>query len=99
MFTRLGSLPCLSCCFSKEKVESEDPETPTTRVIKIGKINREIGLGASLFMMTTKSMIWFFLWMSIVNLPAMYFYYTASDASSAGAEGSDSGSSEGASSS
>lgn len=45
-------------------------------MIQVGALNRQMGLGASLFMMTTKAMIWFFFWMTIINVPAMMFYYS-----------------------
>ena len=42
-------------------------------------MNSELGLGTSLFMMTTKAMAWFFIFMTILNVPAMIFYYQGND--------------------
>ena len=35
-------------------------------------------------MMTTKAMAWFFVFMTILNLPAMIFFYNGNDASNTG---------------
>lgn len=50
-------------------------------IIDIKDINSQLGLGASLFMMTTKAMGWFFIYMTILNIPAMIFFYQGNDAS------------------
>ena len=44
-------------------------------IIDIKDINSQLGLGTSLFMMTTKAMAWFFVVMTILNVPAMIFFY------------------------
>ena len=36
---------------------------------------RELGIGPALFLMFTKSMGWFFLFISILNLPVLYFFW------------------------
>jgi hypothetical protein len=35
---------------------------------------KEIGIGATMFLMTTKSLSWFFLILTIINLPLFAFY-------------------------
>lgn len=35
----------------------------------------EIGIGPSLFLLTTRSLIYLFLILTLLNLPVMYFYY------------------------
>ena len=34
-----------------------------------------LGLGPSLFLMSTKMMAWFFLFIFLFNVPVLYFYY------------------------
>ena len=75
----LGSLPVLCC--GREDVD--DPENPGSnkRIAKVTPLAQQLGLGATLFMMTTKAMFWFFLWISILNIPTMLFFYTGNAAS------------------
>jgi hypothetical protein len=35
---------------------------------------KQIGIGPSLFLMSTKALAWFFLFLSIVNIPILLFY-------------------------
>ena len=37
---------------------------------------RAIGIGPALFLMTTKALGWFFFFISLLNIPVLYFYYT-----------------------
>lgn len=75
----MDTLPLSSCCFKRKMLDNKDQ-----RVIDISEVNSELGLGASLFMMTTKAMAWFFLVLTILNLPAMIFFYHGNDAMNQG---------------
>lgn len=46
-------------------------------VISVGAINNQLGLGASLLLMTIKAFIWFFVAMTLLNVPTMVFFYKA----------------------
>ena len=55
----LGFLaPCCSCCSNKK---------PT-------KMAQQIGLGPTLFLMSTKAFAWFFLVITIINIPVLMFF-------------------------
>ncbi len=43
--------------------------------MKIGKINKQIGIGPSMLLMTIKALFKFFLVLSIINLPTLFLYY------------------------
>ena len=77
LFTSLGYLPV--CCFSKKDKEHEAKGSllanPDEDEIIIEDVQFELGIGASLFMMTVKSLFCFFLLMSILNIPVMLLYY------------------------
>lgn len=74
----VGDLPCMNCCFDKEvqRCRISDKEVFEGNVIKINDINRKIGLGPSLYLMTVKSLCCFFFLMTILNVPVYYFYYS-----------------------
>lgn len=40
---------------------------------------KQLGLGPTLFLMSTKAMSWFFLFMTILNVPVMAFYLSGND--------------------
>ena len=42
---------------------------------------KSLGLGPSLFLMSTKMMGWFFLFLFLFNVPVMYFYYNCVNSS------------------
>ena len=46
-------------------------------VVEIKDVNSQIGLGPTLFMMTTKAFFYFFILMTIINIPVMMLYYNA----------------------
>jgi hypothetical protein len=50
-----------------------------TQKRKIPKILKDIGLGASLYLLTIKSFIWYFLLMSILNIPLMILYMSGNE--------------------
>ena len=62
---RLGAYELFTCC-SKKKT-------------KISELSKEIGLGPSIFLMSTKSMIFLFFWLTILNLPVYVLFYKAND--------------------
>ena len=39
------------------------------------ELSKEIGLGPSLFLMTTKSVAWFFLFLTVINIPIYLFFH------------------------
>jgi hypothetical protein len=43
--------------------------------LQINKVNREIGLGASLFLLTLKALFKFFFLLFLINSPLMYMYW------------------------
>ena len=55
------------CCFKSMNCCKQDDTSDLARAI---------GIGPALFLMTTKAMGWFFFFISILNLPVLYFYYT-----------------------
>jgi hypothetical protein len=55
-------------------------------VVSVSRVQEEIGLGPTMFMMMTKALATFFLLMTILNLPVMWLYYSANlEESSTGA--------------
>lgn len=46
---------------------------------KIPKILKDIGLGASLYLLTIKSFAWYFLLMSFLNIPLFLFYMSGNE--------------------
>ena len=46
----------------------------------IPKILKDIGLGASLFLLTLKAFAWFFFILSIINLPLFLLYTSGNEA-------------------
>lgn len=44
---------------------------------------KQIGIGPTLFLMSTKALAWFFLAISILNIPVLMFYYKGNNDSSA----------------
>jgi hypothetical protein len=40
----------------------------------VTEMSQEIGIGPTLFLMSTKAMSWFFLFISILSIPIMVFY-------------------------
>ena len=50
---------------------------------------KQIGIGPSIFLMTTKALSWFFLLMTILNTPVFIFYY-AGNVDAASGQSSDS---------
>jgi hypothetical protein len=45
--------------------------------VNIAKSALEIGVGPSLFLLSTKSLSILFTWLTILNIPLMLFYYSA----------------------
>jgi hypothetical protein len=82
----IGTLPMCNCCFEREEVAHDPRMKGTTYVVRITPLAQQLGLGATLFMMTTKAMFWFFFWMSILNIPTMMFFYSGNVASIEAAE-------------
>jgi hypothetical protein len=70
----------MNCCFKKhgefEKQRVGKPKF-VGDVITIEDINKKIGLGPSLYLMTVKSLCCFFFLITILNTPVYFFYYTA----------------------
>ena len=62
----LGRYPC-PCPCQKTTITSED----------ITQMGKEIGVGPALFLMTTKTLIWFFILMTILNLPVYLFLFNS----------------------
>jgi hypothetical protein len=64
---RVGRLPMpgmnICCC----KGRCAGPDT--------SDMARDLGIGPALFLMFTKSMGWFFFFISIINLPVLYFFW------------------------
>ena len=46
----------------------------------ITELSKEIGLGASLFLMSSKALAYFFLLITIINIPVYYIMYSSSEA-------------------
>lgn len=65
---------------SKQEKFSIMDDVGTLRVVKccaerISPLAIEIGIGPTLFLLSTKAMAWFFFFLTIINLPLFYFYY------------------------
>lgn len=68
IFETIGHLPtCPACCYKKK----EDKPEP----IKITKIQQEIGLGPTLFLMATKSLAYLFFCLALLHLPVYMFFH------------------------
>ena len=81
MFEDTGSLPLFTSWFNRVTVKADNDEAEgSPDVIAIRPINQKLGPGASLFLMTTKALIWFFVTMSVINIPTMVFYMRANTA-------------------
>ena len=61
----IGGHDCL-CCF---------------RTKEVSKMSKEIGVGATLFLMSTKSLSILFFFLTIINIPVFMFYYASNPAS------------------
>ena len=73
VFSCCVDIGCFPCCYwNKKPIGVEGVE-----VVEIAEVNKQIGLGPTLFMMLTKSLSYFFLLMTILNLPIMWLYYSA----------------------
>jgi hypothetical protein len=46
---------------------------------KIEEANKEIGLGASMFLLQTKAITLVFLWLAILNTPVYIFFYKSNE--------------------
>jgi hypothetical protein len=74
---------CFPCCYWNKKPIAKGLNPLDTigvegvEVVEIAEVNKQIGLGPTLFMMLTKSLGYFFLLMTILNLPIMWLYYSA----------------------
>lgn len=44
------------------------------------EMSKQLGIGPTLFLMSTKAMSWFFLVLTIINFPVMFFYYSGNAA-------------------
>lgn len=80
---------------SKSRQESFSifEDVGTLKVVKccnerISPLAIELGIGPTLFLLSTKAMAWFFFFLTIINLPLFYFYYngTMVDQNSQGGE-------------
>lgn len=65
IFDRLGAYEFFTCCSKKKE--------------SISELSKEIGLGPSIFLMSTKSMIFLFFCLTLLNLPVYYLFYKAND--------------------
>lgn len=50
---------------------------------QVSKMSKEIGVGATLFLMSTKSLSILFFFLTIINIPVYMFYYASHPASNA----------------
>lgn len=66
--TAVGDL----CCHSRGKKEGSEEDVDTT----VTECARQIGLGPTLFLMSTKAMAYLFLVLGILNLPVLFFFYS-----------------------
>ena len=57
---------CLKKCV--DRFGGYEPVTP---------LSKEIGLGPSMFLMTTKSLAILFFFLSVLNIPLYFFFYTS----------------------
>lgn len=48
---------------------------------------KQLGVGPSLFLMSTKAYAWFFLFLTILNIPVMLFYVLGNDSTEIKIEG------------
>lgn len=65
----IGEIMCACCTTNKDSQGKDLPPGATPMA-------RKLGLGPSLFLMSTKSISWLFLVLSIWNLPVMFFFYS-----------------------
>jgi hypothetical protein len=54
---------------------------------KASPLAQELGIGASLFLMTTQALIWLFVVLTILNIPIFAFYYSGTQAAAQGEAG------------
>jgi hypothetical protein len=48
------------------------------------KLSQELGVGPTLFLMSTRAMAWLFFMLSIINIPAFAYYYKGTSTNSDG---------------
>lgn len=44
-------------------------------MVKVAPVNKKIGLGASLLLMTFKALVKLFLWLTVLNVPLLIIFY------------------------
>ena len=71
MCEELGWLPCMNLCFDKKKNKATKKDE-----INVTEVQKRIGLGPSLLLMTTKALGYLFLYLTILNIPVYLFYYS-----------------------
>ncbi len=65
----IGSFPFFFCCF-KTKTNTR----LAVEEIDIPRVAQQLGLGPTLFLMTTKSLAWLFFLLTLLNTPILIFY-------------------------
>ena len=67
----LGYLPCFNMCFDRKFNKANKK-----REIKITEAQKRIGLGPSLLLMSTKTLAYLFMFLTILNIPVFFFYWS-----------------------
>ena len=55
---------------------------------QVRDLAQELGVGPSLFLMSTRAMFWLFTLLSILNIPVFAYYYTGTSSNADGESGS-----------
>ena len=71
LFSIFDDVGDLICC-TKQEVDEDGNPVPAGAT----DLARKLGLGSALFLMSTKSVAYLFLFISIINIPVMAFFYS-----------------------
>jgi hypothetical protein len=77
LFDRLGWLPYFDTCKTKKMVEKEkmlEKDKEKGNKTEVSEMAQEIGIGPTMFLMSTKSLSMFFLLLTLINLSLMFIY-------------------------
>jgi hypothetical protein len=72
VFDRLGWLPYFDTCKTKKKLEKDKKDKG--HKTEVSEMAQAIGIGPTMFLMSTKSLSMFFLLLTLINLSLMFMY-------------------------
>ena len=70
----IGSLPCCGAGGKRKSAKQGGKENDDDEFIRVTRIQQQIGLGPTLFLMVTKALGWLFFVLTMINIPVFAFY-------------------------